>query len=180
MTKSEINKRYYLKNKEKIAKAGKGYYEENSAMIAEKAKLYRENNAEKRRGVQKKYRNKNKEKIKIINSNYRIENEEEIKRKEKEYRNTEYGKECKRIDCRKRRALRRTTADNTITKESLDTLLQSQNNKCYHCGCELGGDKHLDHYHPISKGGTHSINNVVWSCPACNLSKSATVPLTLF
>ena len=48
---------------------------------------------------------------------------------------------------------------------------------CYYCNCELDEKKHLDHYIPLSKGGTHSIDNVVWSCASCNLKKGAKVPL---
>ena len=177
---AEINKRYRLKNKEKIAEIGKTYYTKNKETILEKAMIYRSENKERRSAVQKKYNDNNKGKIKKIDRDYRAKNSDKIKQKQKEYRSTEYAKENKRIDCRRRRALKKTTADGTITKESLDTLLHSQDNKCYHCGCELDNTKHLDHFIPISKGGVHSINNVVWSCPSCNLKKSATVPLTLF
>lgn len=41
---------------------------------------------------------------------------------------------------------------------------------------ELRSSKvHLDHIYPISKGGIHSITNVVWSCASCNLRKSDSV-----
>ena len=36
---------------------------------------------------------------------------------------------------------------------------------------------HLDHYMPLSKGGAHSISNVVWSCAACNLTKNNKLPI---
>lgn len=63
--------------------------------------------------------------------------------------------------------------DNTITSKTLDYLRIVQDNKCYYCGEQLLFDSttHLDHYIPISKGGMHSITNVVWSCSTCNLQK---------
>lgn len=42
---------------------------------------------------------------------------------------------------------------------------------CAYCGA--AGDLHIEHVVPISKGGTHSIGNIVPSCPRCNYSKHA-------
>lgn len=41
------------------------------------------------------------------------------------------------------------------------------------------GGRHFDHVIPVSKGGPHLMENIVLSCAACNLSKSAKV-FTLF
>jgi len=38
-------------------------------------------------------------------------------------------------------------------------------------------EMHLDHVIPISKGGTHTWNNVQTGCAPCNLTKSASVPV---
>jgi 5-methylcytosine-specific restriction endonuclease McrA len=35
---------------------------------------------------------------------------------------------------------------------------------------------HIDHFHPLSKGGKHSIDNLVASCAKCNLSKGSKDP----
>ena len=73
----------------------------------------------------------------------------------------------------KRRKLITDNNDNTITATSLDLLKTAQSNKCYYCDSLLLFDNstHLDHYIPLSKGGMHSITNVVWSCATCNLNK---------
>lgn len=48
---------------------------------------------------------------------------------------------------------------------------------CYWCGELLKNKKvHIDHYVPLSKGGRHIIENLVVSCPKCNLSKGAKDP----
>ncbi len=52
----------------------------------------------------------------------------------------------------------------TIIKE----ILNLYNNKCAYCN-NIG--KHIDHFIPISRGGTNNINNLVLSCQNCNLSK---------
>lgn len=48
-------------------------------------------------------------------------------------------------------------------------LLQLTQRPCFYCGQE---SKHIDHVIPISRGGRHSIGNLVPSCVKCNLSKS--------
>ncbi len=37
--------------------------------------------------------------------------------------------------------------------------------------CDVGAYEHQDHVVPLSKGGTHSLDNVVPSCRDCNLRK---------
>lgn len=47
---------------------------------------------------------------------------------------------------------------------------------CYWCGKKKLKKYHVDHYHPLSKGGAHTVSNLVISCPGCNLKKSAKDP----
>ena len=48
---------------------------------------------------------------------------------------------------------------------------------CPQCNTNLKNKKiHLDHYIPLSKGGEHTLSNLVISCPHCNLSKNAKDP----
>lgn len=47
---------------------------------------------------------------------------------------------------------------------------------CYWCGKKKLKKYHVDHYHPLSKGGAHAVSNLVIACPPCNLKKSAKDP----
>lgn len=49
--------------------------------------------------------------------------------------------------------------------------------KCRYCGVgrEQGATLHVDHVHPVSKGGANSKDNYVTACSDCNLGKSAKV-----
>lgn len=111
---------------------------------------------------------------------YRTENPERMKKlyKRAKKKRTESGQDAEWA--RQRRACKISSSDGTVTIDALANLLTHQNNNCYYCGSTLDTDKHLDHYIPLSKGGTHSINNVVWSCPKCNLTKNATLPWNSF
>lgn len=45
---------------------------------------------------------------------------------------------------------------------------------CAYCGAETE-DPHIDHIHPLSKGGTNDLSNLTVSCPACNIKKGAKI-----
>ena len=58
--------------------------------------------------------------------------------------------------------------------------MELQNNAkiCYWCNVSLKNTKvHIDHYTPLSKGGEHTISNLVVSCSKCNLEKHSKDPL---
>ena len=151
-----LAKQRYELNKEKILKA-----------TSERIKADRLNNPEK-------YRKKSKE--------YRLKNKGKVNSYQRKYSKTAKGKAVNRVGWAKRRALKSTTADGTITKESLEKLAIKQNNLCKYCGILLcfidRSNTHLDHVIPISKGGLHSITNVVWSCGKCNMSKGSKLLLS--
>lgn len=48
----------------------------------------------------------------------------------------------------------------------------------YWCSCSLKNKTtHIDHYEPLSRGGAHTISNLVVSCSNCNLRKRAKDPI---
>ncbi len=58
-----------------------------------------------------------------------------------------------------------------ITEKDLNRLFHRQMGHCYICGVYLD-NPHLDHIHPIAKGGKHSIGNLAYACRSCNSSKN--------
>jgi HNH endonuclease len=63
-------------------------------------------------------------------------------------------------------------------KHEVDRLFDLQEGRCYYCFCQIDlGDRksfHKDHFEPIANGGSNTISNLVLTCPACNMEKSAT------
>jgi hypothetical protein len=58
----------------------------------------------------------------------------------------------------------------------LRSLVKRRDNAtCFHCG-KVDDNGHCDHLIPLSRGGTDSILNLVWSCSSCNLEKSNNLP----
>jgi 5-methylcytosine-specific restriction endonuclease McrA len=66
----------------------------------------------------------------------------------------------------RKRARRKSNGEFAITKKELRQLYLKP---CFYCG-EV--TQHLDHVIPISRGGRHSLGNLVPACAYCNLQKS--------
>lgn len=81
-----------------------------------------------------------------------------------------------RLHCSKRRALKydNTPINELLTETQWKTLLARYDGHCAYCGKEA--ELTLDHVIPLSKGGKHSIDNVVPACLHCNDSKGARTP----
>jgi hypothetical protein len=173
------DKKRYEKNAEKIRLRNKIYGNKNKENKAIKAKIRYKNNKNTVSLKNKEYYFKNKEKIKLKNKEWYKLNKEKVKIQKKIYLKTKNGKASIKSGRNSYRAKKRSSSDGTVTTAALLQLAQKQNNKCYYCGTSINiEDKntHLDHYIPLSKGGKHSIKNVVWSCSKCNLSKNNTLP----
>ena len=136
----------------------KSYQKHKEKRIKEKAE-YRESNRKLLADKQKEYYRENKERIRDYG---------------KMYRATEQGKTVKRNSDHKRRTL---TKNGDVTVQQLKELYLTAKN-CYWCNTKLNkNNTHLDHLMPLSKGGEHTLSNLVISCRKCNLSKNAKDPI---
>lgn len=114
----------------------------------------------------RKYYELNATKLKEKSRNYRQENKEVINERLKKWRKNNSAKI--RDHKHKRRALIKTNGFYYVSSSEIDKLLT---NSCFYCGAKSKVE--LDHVIPISKGGTHSIGNLVAACISCNRSKGA-------
>ncbi len=187
----EERKEYWIKNKEHLSAINKEYRllhpvcsEKSKERNNERSRKYRKTAKSKDRS--KTYREENRDKIAKQTKRYREANKVKLQEWHKEYAKTLRGQAILANARNKRRYLVRNSKDGTLPtnikyplSEELEHLLSAQNNQCNNCKGSLEDGKHLDHHIPLSKGGVHSIDNVVWLCPACNMSKSNKVPDTL-
>lgn len=68
------------------------------------------------------------------------------------------------------------TGDGTLTRLVLRAMFAWQR-ECPYCGKAMGArEKSLDHVTPLSRGGTHTADNVVVCCRSCNSRKHARTP----
>lgn len=152
-------------------------YKRNSVKINQKAKEKYPLLKEERQKYLKEYYLKNKDKLLEKAKSYFNENREKIKQYKACWSKTESGI----INKKKSKANRREREKSgTITTNDVKSLL-AKNNKCYWCGIKIdiktSKSYHLDHYVPLAKGGTNTIENIVLSCCKCNLLKKAKDPI---
>lgn len=59
-----------------------------------------------------------------------------------------------------------------ITNDQLDSLLEQHNQQCHYCGVSLSkSNRSFDHKIPLSRSGSHTIENIVPCCMDCNRRK---------
>jgi len=96
-------------------------------------------------------------------------------------------KKCRKINgakntgsTEKRQTAIELTSDGSLTKSVIRDLFISQTH-CLICQSEMRfEDKTMDHVMPLSKGGAHSLSNVIIMCHSCNSSKNAKSPSEWF
>lgn len=150
-------RKHYSENKETINTKRRIRYDGYKDIYNEQRRLFY---GEKEAARNKRYYNKNKEARAI---RYR------------QYLQSPRGKLVACIRSAKSRA-RKKNAHGSHTAQEIQEQLIRQKHKCYYCKAKLGSKRssyHADHIIPLSQGGTNYIDNIVLTCPTCNLSKGS-------
>lgn len=124
-------------------------------------------NKKKRLKYEKEYRDKHRErKREIKNKCYANNKEKYHKKRQERYKDLDFIASRKKTD-HNRRLLEK---GDLTTKQLSDLILNAKN--CYYCNKELRITGYeLDHKTPLSRGGKHTLSNVVISCMKCNRQK---------
>lgn len=80
------------------------------------------------------------------------------------------GKSVERIK-NVNRARRHRIRKSKISTTKLLKKLIKQDYKCVYCGEDITEFRHIDHIKALANGGRHTINNIQFLCPHCNLVK---------
>ncbi len=113
-----------------------------------------------------------------------LESRREYERKWKEkLRSTpegrDYLRELARVDSARRRALKR-GCDGSHTAADIRALYFEQKGMCGLCDLPMDAkDFHVDHWKPLSKGGSNDKSNLKLLHPKCNLTKHTKLPSEL-
>jgi len=79
------------------------------------------------------------------------------------------------IQNRRRRA-RRAQSTGKHTAADVRNQYNAQQGRCYWCDVLVGDIYHVDHVIPLSRGGSDGRENIVISCPFCNVSRGDKLP----
>ena len=146
----DYSKKYYAKNSNKLKLRQKAY---RKKLPEEKLKQLKEkSNA---RALE--WRRKNPEYSKLYAIKYREANKEKLRALRWNYK------------------ARKKLAVGTHTGDDIIDIVKQQNNLCFWCKTKLKS-MHIDHYIPLSKGGSNNKTNLVASCSSCNISKRDKMP----
>lgn len=147
----------------------RAYYERNTEKAKAEAKKWREGHPEREKANKQRHYTENKEYYRRKHDLWYAVNRENWLKKSKAYHQTEVGKIRNRLAASKYRSLRK---QGDVTPNELITLMQRQK-RCAYCKCKFT-DKlpaTVDHVIPLSKGGLHTISNLVLACRPCNSRK---------
>ena len=138
-----------------------------------------------RRAMSNNWKNHNKERVAEYNAQWQAAHRERAKELWHQYRSTcadkikasraryyqsEHGRMYNRLAVNRRR---KAVCVGHVTPADIFNLMQSQTT-CAYCHRPFGPDLKatIDHITPLSKGGTHSLDNITLACMSCNCSKN--------
>ncbi len=188
----EVGKRSYLKHREERLEQQKIYREQNREIVNQRIKEWAKKHPEKRKEYAKrfqstpeykkylaKYRRENIDKVRQQQRDSvrrrRANNPEKVRQYDREYRQRENARITDKAGSQQKRA-RKKQAPGSFTAQDIKNKYISQQGLCYWCNDSIEGDYHIDHYIPLSRGGSNFPDNIVLSCPSCNIRRHNKLP----
>lgn len=176
--------KYRAKTRDKKAAYLAEYYRTNIDAIKTRATKYAEENPERLKAAGAKYRQTHKQKTKDRHFLYYSEHKAErqaydaaywaLHREEhnaylKQWRANHPSEAATYTETRRARKVHAPACD--FTPKQWEELKATYKGRCAYCGRKM---KRLtqDHIIPLSKGGAHTVNNIIPSCQSCNSRKA--------
>jgi len=166
LRKNQKSRERYRQNKERIAQYHAEHYRKKSQdpefkkMMAEKSAIYRKTNPD--------Y-------VKQANKNRRLKNPEQERERCRKWFSLNPEK---RVIYEQNRRAKKKANGGKLSPLIREKLFELQMGKCACCKAKVNlRNMHLDHVMPISKGGSHTDDNVQLLCQPCNQSKYAKHPI---
>lgn len=135
-------------------------------------KEYRKKNAKRVKAAIKRWKLENPERIREYSKRQRERDPEKAKQASKAWRQRNWDKEYA-TQCR-RRARILAAPVNDFTSLQWEQLKRDFQFRCAYCNRKRKLTR--DHVIPLSKGGAHTLSNIVPACQSCNSSKGTKAP----
>lgn len=148
------------------------------ACACEHVRLWRENNLEKDRAHSRAYRKQHREEALERCRLYGEAHKDEKREYDRAYRAA--NQEKRKAHHHKRRAFKRGNGG-THTPNDVAIQVRMQTDKkgvlrCWWCSKSVCSEYHIDHRIPLARGGNNAPENIVISCPTCNMSRKDKLP----
>lgn len=154
-------------------RAHDGLYEYCKPCCSKRGRVRRLAKPEEKSRQDKAYREKNKERLAAQKHQQYLDDPERAKSRAKAW--VEANRQRVSVHKKNYKARKR-SAEGRYTVEDIALIRRSQRDRCLYCNCMLGGDEHIDHLIPLSRGGTNWPENLALSCGYCNMSKRDKTP----
>jgi len=136
-----------------------------------RAKKWRAENPGRHKSIIKEWCERHPDRMLKYSRDRRAQNLDLFRARDRERDRRPDRRRCK-INSLNRRRARLTHALSTLTKTQWEAILELFDNSCAYCGAEKVALQQ-EHVIPISRGGNHTVENVVPACVSCNLSKAS-------
>jgi len=160
-------------------------YAANPELAREQGRAYYAANADAERAKAARYREANRERLRLKDRQKYAADPEKARTRAEEYRRRkpEVAKLYRRANkdqgyaaTRARKALRRGAPHSDLSPAQWLEIQVVQDHHCYYCGKPCKGKLTQDHLVPVSKGGSHTLHNVIGACQSCNSRKGTKPP----
>lgn len=152
----------------------RAYYARNKARMLYLQRLSRARRKEKIKQGRLTYRQSHHQAILAKDAAYRAANREKLCEKARAYRLAHLEEEKARVALW--RARKQNAPRHDLTAAQWKAIKEHYGHRCVYCGRKMQRLTQ-DHIIPLSKGGTHTVQNVVPACLSCNSKKQAGPPL---
>jgi len=166
-----VNNQYRTQHKNEVEAQRAAYREahknENQAYQKQYRAIHRQELSEKKRAY---YNQSDVRDAKQLHDRaYHASNKESRAETMKRWRQTDAGQASRANSCAKRRSR---VGDNIISTTEWQLIMSNANWHCVYCDIALTPEnRSLDHVVPLSKNGSHCVDNLVACCRTCNSSK---------
>lgn len=166
--------RWMINNKAHLAAVRRKYDQDRPEATRARHAKFAQNNPDKVLAYRRKSYWKHVDKRRAASARYKIENPEKIRAKKLAWAATEAGRISAVNSSHKRRVIER-SAEKPPSTDELIALKKKANGRCHYC-TKRHKRLAVEHVMPLSRGGLHTLSNIVMACKSCNSSKGTKTP----